>query len=235
MRQRFRRSFDALERVFAFTARFFVEERIDSRHRFDVDLAIEEIFTNMVKFHPRGSGEISIGLERAGDELQITLRDFDVDSFDVSRAGGVDVSLPLEERRPGGLGLHLTRKVMDEIRYEYRDRCSTVTLIKRLECSAMFEIKRGEHGELVLSGRLDASKVDRAAEFFDALSEPTVVDLRQLDYISSTGLGLLIKTQKRLREAKTDGLRLVNVNPHINDIFRYAGFHHVFDIEPAAG
>ena len=95
----------------------------------------------------------------------------------------------------------------------------------------MFEIKTDDAGGILLSGRLDASKIDQASSVLDALAEPCVVDLKDLDYISSIGLGLLIKTQKRLKQSCGDGLRLINVSPHINDIFQFSGFHLVFDIE----
>lgn len=96
----------------------------------------------------------------------------------------------------------------------------------------MFEIGFGEEGELFLAGRFDASREEQAAAVLDSLKGPATVDLRRLDYISSLGLGLLLKTQKRLVSATGQGLRLVNVNAHIQDIFRFSGFHQIFDIEP---
>lgn len=96
----------------------------------------------------------------------------------------------------------------------------------------MFEVSRGPSGEIVLKGRLDAAQCDRALAFFDAIPDPHVVDFAALEYISSAGLGVLLKTQKRAM-AGGRGLRLVNVNRHIGDIFRYAGFDKIFEIERA--
>jgi len=93
----------------------------------------------------------------------------------------------------------------------------------------MFEIGRGVAGEVVLKGRLDAAQCEKALQFFDAVADPHVVDLGGLEYISSAGLGVLLKTQKRVTQAG-QGLRLVNVNRHISDIFRYAGFDRIFEI-----
>jgi hypothetical protein len=45
----------------------------------------------------------------------------------------------------------------------------------------------------------------------------------------SAGLGILLKTQKRL-VADGGGLKIINVNNHIHDVFRYSGFHTIFDI-----
>ena len=97
----------------------------------------------------------------------------------------------------------------------------------------MFEIRLGEQGEVVLGGRLDAAQCDKALQFLDAVPAPHVVDLAALEYISSAGLGVLLKTQKRAMAAG-QGLRLVNANRHIRDIFKYAGFDRIFDIPPGA-
>ena len=59
-----------------------------------------------------------------------------------------------------------------------------------------------------------------------------VLDMQGVTYISSAGLGVLLSTHKRLM-AQERGLELVNVNPHINDIFRYSGFDKLFEIRSA--
>jgi anti-sigma B factor antagonist len=99
----------------------------------------------------------------------------------------------------------------------------------------MFDIRLGAaEGEVVLSGRLDAAQCDKALQFLDGVAAPKVIDLGGLDYISSAGLGVLLKTQKRVM-ASGQSLRLVNVNKHIRDIFRYAGFERIFEIVPGQG
>lgn len=98
----------------------------------------------------------------------------------------------------------------------------------------MFEISRGAQGEVRLVGRLDAAQCPKALEFLDAIPDPHVLDFTGLEYISSAGLGVLLKTQKRVM-GTGPGLRLVNVNRHIHDIFRYAGFDRIFDVARAEG
>jgi anti-sigma B factor antagonist len=95
----------------------------------------------------------------------------------------------------------------------------------------MFEIRLGDEGEVVMSGRLDAAQCDKALLFFDSVPTPRVVNLAALEYISSAGLGVLLKTQKRVMTGG-QGLRLVNANKHIRDIFKYAGFDRIFEIGP---
>jgi len=133
MKRSFERSFDVLGKIFEFTREFFDAEGIDEQHRSAVDFAIEEIFTNMVKYHPQATAAIEIDLVRDGGRLRVALTDHDVEPFDVTRAPEVRTDLPLEQRKPGGLGLHLTRKLMSSVSYEYDDRTSRIVMTKELE------------------------------------------------------------------------------------------------------
>lgn len=94
----------------------------------------------------------------------------------------------------------------------------------------MFEIKREENGTITLHGRLDASQVDGARAVLDTVTESCEVDFAELSYISSAGLGLLFGTQKRLVDAGR-GLTLINLSPHIREIFQIAGFTNIFEIQ----
>lgn len=94
----------------------------------------------------------------------------------------------------------------------------------------MFEIATGEHGEILLSGRLDASQVETARGVLLSLTESRVVDFSKLEYIASAGLGILLAAQKKLSE-KGCGLKLVNLNNHIRDVLHFSGFDQVFEIE----
>jgi len=96
----------------------------------------------------------------------------------------------------------------------------------------MLEIRKGEQGEIVFSGRFDASQAGKADAALEAATGSVVLDFKDLEYISSLGLGALVKAQKRLLGAGGK-IRLVNVNPHIRDVFRYAGLDGIFEIAQA--
>lgn len=100
---------------------------------FWVDLIVEELFTNAVKYGGKGGRDVAIHLDRDGDSLVIRLTDFEAEEFDVTAVPEVDTGKPLSERRPGGLGLHLVRRIADDVSYEYKDRTSTITVTKRWE------------------------------------------------------------------------------------------------------
>ena len=84
----------------------------------------------------------------------------------------------------------------------------------------------------MVAGRLDAAQAPRAQEFLDGVMDQCILDMGALEYISSAGLGVLLRTHKRLM-AGGGGLKLVNVNHHISDIFTYSGFDKLFQIETA--
>ncbi len=97
----------------------------------------------------------------------------------------------------------------------------------------MMEIHLDDRRHVVINGRLDASQAERAQTFLDQVQAPCVLDVQGLEYISSAGLGVLLKTHKRLM-ASGSGIRLVHVNPHISDIFKYSGMDKLFSIDASA-
>jgi anti-sigma B factor antagonist len=94
----------------------------------------------------------------------------------------------------------------------------------------MFAITVRDDGEIVLSGRFDASQIETADAIFERVSDTTRVNFQDLDYISSAGLGILLKTQKRL-SASGHFLILMNMKKMVRDVFRIARFDIVFRIE----
>jgi len=96
----------------------------------------------------------------------------------------------------------------------------------------MFEILLADDGNVAVAGRLDAAQAVKAQTFLDGINGQCVLDLSRLEYISSAGLGVLLKTHKRLM-GEGSGIKLINVNNHTHDIFRYSGFDKLFEIVPA--
>jgi anti-sigma B factor antagonist len=97
----------------------------------------------------------------------------------------------------------------------------------------MLTIDFGADGSVAIVGRLDAAQCATAQSFLDRVQGTVTVDCRRLEYISSAGLGVLLKTQKRLL-GSGGKLRLVGVNRHLQDIFQYSGFDQIFEIEAAS-
>ena len=96
----------------------------------------------------------------------------------------------------------------------------------------MLAIDYGGEGVVVITGRLDAAQSPAAQSFLDKVHGPVTLDCSKLEYISSAGLGVLLRTQKRL-QAANGSLRLAGVSRHLRDIFQYSGFDRIFEIESA--
>jgi len=96
----------------------------------------------------------------------------------------------------------------------------------------VLSIEHGAQGVVVVAGRFDAAQCPAAQSFLDGVSGTVSLDCTRLEYISSAGLGVLLKTQKRLMAAGGK-LRLLGLSRHLRDIFTYSGFDQIFEIEPA--
>lgn len=129
MLQSFERSFEELDKIVTMTETFFLQADISSELRNVVDLAIEELFVNMVTYNTETKEPIKIEMQAHGSGVEVSLTDSDVGRFDPTVLRRVDVDAPLEERTPGGLGLFLVLKMVDSINYQYRNRQSRITFI----------------------------------------------------------------------------------------------------------
>jgi len=94
----------------------------------------------------------------------------------------------------------------------------------------MLSIEPGAAGTVRIAGRFDAAQCASVQAYLDKLEGTVTLDCRALEYISSAGLGVLLKTQKRLMAAGGK-LRLTAVSRHLRDIFVYSGFDQIFEIE----
>jgi len=133
MEKKFKREIESLEKISHFVGEFLKSHSLDNALSFSINLIVEELFTNMVKYNKESGEDVEISLSKEGKKLIIRLTDFDVEPFDVTKRGEVNVNRPLTERKAGGLGIHLVKRMVDQIDYDYSDRKSTITLIKMLE------------------------------------------------------------------------------------------------------
>lgn len=94
----------------------------------------------------------------------------------------------------------------------------------------MFEIWQDESGTVHLKGMFVAGKSPKAEEILEKITGNTVLDMKELKYISSSGLGLLLKVQRRLDDAGAH-LKIINPSDHIRELFAVTRFDVIFDIE----
>jgi len=133
MKKLFKRTFQSLDDIFRFIDEFINDNNLDTMLQYPVHLAVEEIFTNMVKYNNKSTKGISLELVKEGNHLVVRVTDHNGTSFKSEATPPYNTSLPLEERPNGKLGIHLVKKYMDDIQYEYTEDQSTVTFKKKLK------------------------------------------------------------------------------------------------------
>jgi sigma-B regulation protein RsbU (phosphoserine phosphatase) len=105
---------------------------LDEMTTMQMNLAIEEAVVNVMNYaYPEGTkGFVDITSMSDDESLQFVISD-NGKPFDPTTKEEVDTTLPVEERRIGGLGIFLVRKMMDNVKYEYKDGQNILTLRKK--------------------------------------------------------------------------------------------------------
>lgn len=97
------------------------------RQMFEIALMLEELCANVINHS--GATIMEVNLQKEWDELVITVTD-DGDPFDPTKLPEVDIHQPLEDRSPGGLGVHLVHHYSDSFEYIRKDNKNIVTIKK---------------------------------------------------------------------------------------------------------
>lgn len=118
--RRFPNQFAELSRVTTEALAFIDSSGIGPPGIYRVNLAIEELATNILKYGYGGDPaihEILLRVELRPGAVLVTLED-DGQPFNPLEAPAPDVHLAPEQRAVGGLGIHLVRRLVDEMTYE---------------------------------------------------------------------------------------------------------------------
>ena len=99
-----------------------------------IDIAIDESFSNIVHYayHP-GTGPATVRVEVIEEPLSVVITFIDQGvPYDPLAKADPDVTLSVEEREIGGLGIYIVKKNMNEITYEYKDGRNILKIRKEL-------------------------------------------------------------------------------------------------------
>lgn len=132
-----------MEKVFAASdsalssAIHFVEEELEKVDCppglvIKITVAVEEIFVNIAHYaYPGKNGDICLSVEKSDGGVIIGFRDKGI-PFDPLANCDPDVSLPVDERGIGGLGIFMVKKMMDRISYAHKNGENILTLEKKI-------------------------------------------------------------------------------------------------------
>ncbi|MEO8356756.1 MAG: ATP-binding protein [Chloroflexota bacterium] len=129
----FAAQFNFLDEIRDFVGDIARSGGFDEKAVYNIQLATDEAASNIIEHAYEGVTDgvldLSCGMEK--DAIRIVLIDYG-DPFDPSVIPLPDLKADLSERKIGGLGIFLMRKLMDEVHYEPRkDKSNVLTMIKR--------------------------------------------------------------------------------------------------------
>jgi anti-sigma regulatory factor (Ser/Thr protein kinase) len=122
----FAKDIGSIQEIFKFVEKFVESNSLDESIAYTIRFGVEELFTNMVKYNPL-KHDVTIRCARMEEQVVITLIDVEAKPFDITARKELDLTQPLEHRSPGGLGIHLLKKMMDKMEYSHDGIRSTIT------------------------------------------------------------------------------------------------------------
>jgi len=130
---RFAAKFEFLDEIREFVGGVARQGGFSDKDVYNIQLATDEAASNMIEHSyeniPDGVIDLSCGME--DEQIRIVLIDYG-EPFDPSAIPLPDLKADLSDRKIGGLGIFLMRKLMDEVHYEPRpDKSNVLTMIKR--------------------------------------------------------------------------------------------------------
>ena len=99
-----------------------------------LDVAVDELFGNIAQYaYPDGTGSVTVRFDHdeAARMVSVTFMDSGV-PFDPLKQRDPDLSLSIDDRKEGGLGIFMVKKTMDHMVYRHEDGCNLLTIYKRI-------------------------------------------------------------------------------------------------------
>ena len=103
---------------------------VDFKTLNQINIAVEEIFVNIASYaYPEGEGTaaVDVSVNEETNEITIVFADSGI-PYNPLAKDDPDTTLSAEERNIGGLGIFMTKKLMDEVAYEYKDGKNIFTM-----------------------------------------------------------------------------------------------------------
>ena len=124
--------YESIRSIQAVMARFANQARLGDQDVFEFRVALDEACVNIIEhaYENDPTGEIEVNIQTLPGMCAISLTDFG-QPFDPRSVPHPMLGIPLEDMKPGGLGLHLMRKMADEVSYTVGRESNTLLMVKR--------------------------------------------------------------------------------------------------------
>ena len=130
---RFAAKFEFLDEIREFVGGVARQGGFSDKDVYNIQLATDEAASNMIEhsYENIPDGVIDLSCDMEDEQIRIVLIDYG-EPFDPSAIPLPDLKADLSDRKIGGLGIFLMRKLMDEVHYEPKpDKSNVLTMIKR--------------------------------------------------------------------------------------------------------
>lgn len=118
----------------------FVDERLEEMNcpvkaQMQIDIVIDELCSNVARYaYSDKTGKVTVSVDTVDKPMKVWLTFTDEGvPYNPLAKEDPDITLSAEERKLGGLGIYMVKKMMDEFRYEYKEGKNIVTVCKVIE------------------------------------------------------------------------------------------------------
>lgn len=110
-----------------------IEKDVDKKTILKIDVVIEEIFVNIASYayKKEENGFVDISIKNENNKIIISFEDMGV-PFNPLLKENPDITLSAENREPGGLGIYMMKKMMDNVEYVYKDNKNILIIEKNI-------------------------------------------------------------------------------------------------------
>lgn len=121
-----------LSEAVGFVLGFAEELGFNKKELFELKVCTEEIFVNVASYaYEPDTGMITVNADGSSDPLSVTVSFIDSGTpFDPLAKPDPAKKRPLSQAKKGGLGIFITKKLMDDVSYEYLDGRNILTIVK---------------------------------------------------------------------------------------------------------
>lgn len=123
---------ESIERVTEFVEQQLEELDCPMKAKMQINIAIDELFSNIAKFaYAPGTGNATVRVEVDDDPLAVIITFIDSGiPYNPLEHKDPDVTLSLDKREVGGLGIFMVKKSMDQLEYKYENGQNILTIKK---------------------------------------------------------------------------------------------------------
>lgn len=204
-----------------------------------LQLAINEVFCNIVKHGYKSSGQGCVIIEGSFSDKGIAFQVSDkAASFDPSQVANAN----LTGKRTDGFGWHIIRSIVDKMWYipkEFEGGWNHLCIYKKfLQNEGQMELMHNIQNDILVISPKDVNlDAQNAHKFKEKVNEMialsaihhVILDMHNLQFIDSSGLGALLSILKVLHTSKGE-LKLTDLSNSIRTMFELVSLHKIFEV-----